>query len=220
MRSIEFTPIDLQKWKRGEMFYYFSKMAPTGYSITVNLDVTTLKKTLKAHSRKFYPTYLWLVTKNLSLQQEFRIAQKDDVLGEYNFLTPLYAIFHDDDKTCSFQWTDFDDDYKIFYDSFINDSKLYADNHGMLAKKDALPPANAYTVSCMPWISFDGFAVHSYENKPYYFPSVEAGKFFEKDGKYMMPLSITVHHATTDGYHINEFINALQADFDAFEKYL
>lgn len=40
---MNFTPIDLRSWPRGQMFYYFSKMAPTGYSITVNMDVTELK---------------------------------------------------------------------------------------------------------------------------------------------------------------------------------
>lgn len=37
-----FTPIDFTTWPRAEIFYYFSKMAPTGYSITVNMDVTAL----------------------------------------------------------------------------------------------------------------------------------------------------------------------------------
>ena len=38
-----FTPIDDNAWPRREMFCYFSKMAPTGYSLTVNLDVTNLR---------------------------------------------------------------------------------------------------------------------------------------------------------------------------------
>ena len=40
---MNFTPIDLRSWPRGQMFSYFSQMAPTGYSITVNMDVTELK---------------------------------------------------------------------------------------------------------------------------------------------------------------------------------
>ena len=39
-----FTPIDFNTWPRREMFYYFSKMAPTGYSLTVSMDVTKLRK--------------------------------------------------------------------------------------------------------------------------------------------------------------------------------
>lgn len=106
---MEFTPIDLQKWPRGQMFWYFTKMAPTGYSLTV---------------------------------------------------------------------------------------------------------------SCLPWVSFNAFSVQSYENKPYYFPSVEAGKFFEAGEELMMPLSMTCHHAATDGYHITRFLEELQKDMDNFERYV
>lgn len=48
------------------------------------------------------------------------------------------------------------------------------------------------------------------ENKPYYFPSIEAGKFVEKENRITMPLSITAHHATTDGWHIKTFLEDLQ----------
>ena len=36
---MNFTPIDFNNWKRREVFYYFSRMAPTGYSLTVDIDV-------------------------------------------------------------------------------------------------------------------------------------------------------------------------------------
>ena len=97
---------------------------------------------------------------------------------------------------------------------------MYGDNHGVLAQKDKTPPGNAYTVSTLPWVSFKSFSVHSYENKPYYFPSVEAGKFYEKDGRTLLPLSMTCHHATTDGWHINCFLEDLQNDMDSFEKFI
>ena len=71
---MKFVPIDLRTWPRGQMFCYFSQMAPTSYSITVDMDVTALRRTLKEAGRKFFPTYLWLVTKCLNEQQEFKIA--------------------------------------------------------------------------------------------------------------------------------------------------
>lgn len=218
--ELQFTPIDLRTWSRGELFYYFSKMAPTGYSLTVELDVTRMRNVLKAAGRKFFPAYLWLVTKLLSEQMEFKIAELDGQLGYYNTLTPLYAAFHDDDKTFSLMWTAYDDSFPAFYEAYITDQIQHGAHHGVLAKENQLPPPNAYTVSCVPWVSFAHFAVHSYENKPYYFPSVEAGKFHEKGGRIYMPLSITCHHAATDGWHISRFLEALQAEADAFEAYV
>ena len=169
---------------------------------------------------KFFPAYLWLVTKTLNLQQEFRIAEKDGQIGYYDYLTPLYASFHEDDKTFSLMWTEYDDDFRTFYDAYLNNQQQYGRNHGVLAQTGVLPPPNAYTVSCVPWISFQHFSVHSYENKPYFFPSVEAGKFMIENGRLMMPLSITCHHATTDGYHVSCFLEQLQAEADRFDRYI
>ena len=217
---MNFTPIDLQTWPRGQMFYYFSQMAPTGYSMTVQVDVTALRKTLKEAGRKFFPAYLWLVTKNLNRQTEFKVAEKDGVLGFYDSLTPLYASFHENDHTFSLMWTEYTDDFLQFHQAYLENQAQFGQNHVVLCQPQTPPPANAYTVSCVPWVSFTHFAVHSYENKPYYFPSVEAGKFFEEAGRILMPLSITCHHATTDGYHIKCFLDSLQEDINGFMRYL
>lgn len=216
----DFIPLDFAQWPRAEQFYYFSKMAPTGYSLTAQLDVTHLRSTLRAADLKFFPAYLWLVTKNLNEQPEFKIAEKDGQLGYYRTLTPLYATFHDDDKTFSLMWTPYDDNFRTFHGAYLHNCEQFGRNHGILSQKNMLPPENAYTVSCVPWISFQSFSVHSYENKPYYFPSVEAGRFTVTDGRTLMPLSLTCHHATTDGWHVSRFLEALQSDMDAFEQYL
>ena len=45
--TMGFNKLDLKTWERSQMFYYFSKMAPTRYSITVDVDVTDLMDNLK-----------------------------------------------------------------------------------------------------------------------------------------------------------------------------
>ncbi|MGN0267106.1 MAG: CatA-like O-acetyltransferase [Lachnospiraceae bacterium] len=210
---MKFTEIDFSKWPRGQMFYYFSKMAPTSYSLTVELDVTELMVGLKERKKKFFPTYLWLVTKCVNKQIEFRVAYKEEKLGYYDTLTPLYAAFHEDDKTFSFMWTEYDEDYEMFYQRYLENQNTYGKNHGVLAQTQMVPPENAYTVSAIPWVSFQHFAVHSHDNKPYFFPSIEAGKIYvNRDGKQMMPLSMTCHHATTDGYHIQKFLEDFEME--------
>lgn len=219
-REAVFTPLDLRAWERGETFYYFARMAPTGYSLTVNMDATETRRALHAEGYKFFPAYLWLVTKTLSRQREFMIAERDGQVGYYNILTPLYATFHEDEKTFSLMWTEYDDDFSAFHAEYLRGQTECGRNHGILARKGETPPPNAYTVSCLPWVSFEHFSVQSYENKPYYFPSIEAGKFFERDGKTLMPLSITCHHAATDGWHVAKFLEELQEQMNEIGKIL
>lgn len=36
------------------------------------------------------------------------------------------------------------------------------------------------------------------------------GKYYEEDGKILLPLAVQVHHAVCDGFHICRFVNELQ----------
>lgn len=220
MGKPEFSPLDLRTWKRGQMFYYFAKMAPTGYSLTVDVDITRMLAACREAGVKFFPAYLWLVTKCLNRQEEFRIAEKEGQIGYYDFLTPLYASFHEDDQTFSLMWTEFQEDFSVFYRAYLENQKRYGDNHGVLCQNRTVPPENAYTVSCVPWISFLRFTVHSYGDKSCYFPSVEAGRYYESGGSILMPLSITCHHAASDGYHVKCFLEDFQESADNFAWFL
>lgn len=218
--NLKFTIINVEKWSRGQMFYYFSKMAPTGYSLTIDLDITILKAALKASDIKFFPAYLWLVTKVLDKQLEFKVAEIDDVLGYWDALTPLYATFHEDDKTISFMWTEYNDNFKTFYNNYLDNQEKYSGNHGVLSQNHCLPPPNSYIISCLPWLEFKHFSFHSFENKAYYFPTVEVGRFYENNGKILLPFSITVHHATTDGWHVKNFLGDLQNEMNSPELWI
>ncbi len=135
-----FTPIDPASWPRMQTFYCFSQMAPTGYSLTVELDVTALRQILKQHGLKFYPAYLWLVTKNLSDDPAFRLAKQGEQLGVYDSLTPLYAVLHEDDHTFSMMWTEFDPNFSAFYRAFLDNRARYGGNRGFLAQPETPPP--------------------------------------------------------------------------------
>lgn len=207
----EFHPIDRDNWTRAPYFYYFTKMLPTGYSLTVDIDITDTHRALKEAGKKFFPAYLHVASRLISQQQEFRIAEQDGQLGYYDVLHPSYACFHEDDKTMSSLWTEYDPDFEVFYGTYAEDQKRYADVHGIVAKPDL--PNNSYTVGMLPWTQFTSYAPVPYgsgSGGSSYFPILQAGRFFDKDGRKMMPFSITVHHAVADGYHTGLFLQRFQ----------
>lgn len=134
---------------------------------------------------------------------------KDGILGYWDNLTPAYPQFHEDDKTTSLLWTEYDNCFQTFYESYIEDTTKYGDSHGILSSK-GIPLPNTYIISCIPWFTFNSFSLHNHGIKDYYVPSFEAGGFVESNGKTQMPLSITAHHATTEGYHLKVFLEELQ----------
>ena len=78
----------------------------------------------------------------------------------------------------------------------------------MLAKPN--PPENTFPVSMIPWTSFEGFNLNLQNGYDYLLPIFTFGKYYEDGGKYYIPLSIQVHHAVCDGFHVCRFINELQ----------
>lgn len=218
-KELIFKPIDMKTWPMAQTFYYYTQIAPTSYTIEVSIDVTILRKTLKQKGYKFFPAYLFLVTRAIEKQKELRVAVQDGVLGYWETLTPLYPQFHEDDKTTSLLWTEYDDCFQVFYDRYMEDTQVHGSSHGILSSK-GMPPANGYVISCIPWFTFNSFSLHNHGIKDYYVPSFEAGGFTENDGKITMPLSITVHHATTDGYHIKTFLEELQKTINEPESWI
>lgn len=45
-------------------------------------------------------------------------------------------------------------------------------------------------------------------------PMFDWGKFYEKDGKMLMPFSVEVHHSFVDGVHLGKLAKKLQEYLD------
>ena len=215
-----FSLIDVEKWNRREIFFYFSRIAPTTYSVTSNLDITNTIKALKEHNLKFFPSFFWLSTTIINQHPEFLVAMKDGNIGYYSSLTPFYPAFHSSDKSISMLWTEYSPSFFEFHNAYLEDKKLYGENKGFLGIEGSIPPENAYTISVLPWLSFSSFSLTSSSHNPYFFPSIEGGKFIREDDRVIFPLSFTSHHATTDGYHVAEFYREFREKSDNFSLFL
>ena len=84
--EIEFTPIETESWYPREIFHYFTKIAPTTYSITSIVDVKNMIKTIKEIKLMFFPSFLWLSTTIFNEMDEFRIGFKEMADGFSSFL--------------------------------------------------------------------------------------------------------------------------------------
>ena len=215
-----FEAINMETWPRAQHCYFYSRIAKVGYSITVNVDVTELHEMAKRRGKKFNAAYLHAATKAANGIQAMRTASRlpptpDSTssspglsIGIWSYLDPVYAVFHDDDKTFSTMYTDYDDYFGTFHENYVRDADQYGHVHGILSK--GVPPANALIVSSLPWISFNNYSPVNFSGADSLLPILEAGKFFEKDGRKLMPFSMTAHHAATDGYHVASFIERFQ----------
>ncbi len=206
---MEYKIIDRQNWDRKIYFEHYLKNVPCTYSLTAKLDVTRLK-----HSGlKFYPAMLYYITKTVNAFEQFRTAFRDDgKLVIYNEMSPSYTVFHKDSLTFSNLWTEYSENINEFCRRYEKDFETFGTIKNFYAKPD--PPENLFTVSMIPWISFDGFNLNT-GNFNYLLPIFTVGKYQLTDGKYIVPFAVQVHHAVCDGYHVCCFINKLQENISS-----
>ena len=101
-----FTPVDMDSWERRSHYEYYTNLLKCGYSVTVSLDITKLHRQVKEKGLRFYPVFVYCVSRQIAATKEFRMGRdKDGNPGYYDVLHPNYTIFHEDDHTFSDVWT-------------------------------------------------------------------------------------------------------------------
>ena len=203
---MKFQKIDKAHWTRSEYFQHYFSDVPCTYSITVKLDVTPIKE----RSIKLYPAMLYHLTTIVNRHAEFRTAINEaGDLGVYSNMHPCYTVFHKDTETFSNLWTAYTPDLGQFCAAYEADLRKYGARHGMVRKPD-IPP-NTFPVSMLPWTVFDGFNLNLKNGYSYLLPIFTMGRTFPENGRTILPISIQVHHAVCDGFHVCRFVSELQA---------
>jgi chloramphenicol O-acetyltransferase type A len=173
--------------------------------MTVKIDITNIILS----KQKIYPVMLHAITKVVNRHEEFRTSFDDNGnIGIYDFMFPSYTIFHKESETFSNIWTQYYDDFGMFFLEYQEDIRKY----GGIDKMDAKPgqPQNTFPISMIPWESFDGFNLNIKNGYDYLLPIFTIGKYYEHDTCFFIPLSIQVHHAVCDGFHVCRFIQELR----------
>ena len=203
-----FRKIDIENWERREFYEHFISQVVCSYSVSVNLDITHLK------GQKLYPAMIWLLTKTVNDMPEFRTSLTAEGLGIYDDMHPMYTVFNKENKNFSGIWSYFSEDYDTFLRNYEEDSAKCSTST-RYAPKDGTP-VNSFNISMLPWVEFTGLNINVYDEGKFLLPIFTMGKYFERDGKRMLPLAIQVHHAVCDGYHVGAFVKRLQGYIDEF----
>lgn len=136
-----FTPINPERWARMKYFDYFYNKIKTRYNLTKNIDISLLIDVKNQKGFKFYPTMLYALTRAVNQNVEFRMSfNPEGILGYWNYVNPAYTIFHNDDKTFSDIWSEYNENFKIFYSNVCTDMETYKDVKEIKARPNQ--PAN------------------------------------------------------------------------------
>lgn len=131
---------------------------------------------------------------------------------------PSYTVFNRESEIFSSIWTEFCEDFAVFYKNCTADIDEYSCATAFQPKGEE--PQNCFSVSSIPWVDFTAFNLNIYTSGTHLAPIFTIGKYTQKDGKTFMPLALQLHHAACDGYHAGQFVEKVRQKAQNPESWL
>lgn len=208
--------VDKDTYYRKGVFRHFSEDCKCSVSMTARIDVTELVNHSRKTNTKFYLNFLYLLSKVMNSREDYRMGylwQTDELIC-YDTVNPTQYVFHDDTETCSPVYTEYNENYAVFY------SNAYADLER--AKKtreyglDSVNHPNWFDASYISWLSYDSLNIELPDGYLFFAPIINWGKYREENGKLVMPVSVRLNHAIADGYLVANVFRLLQQEVETF----
>lgn len=202
-----FRKIALDRWPRRHTYEFFKSFDLPFWQVTVPVEVDPLRRWCARTGHGFFAASLWLCTRAANEVPELRQRLRPDGVIEWAELYAGSTVLHDDR---SFTFCYFD--YHADPDVFCRKAKARLDAH--LSGKVFAPREEEDDLihfSVLPWLSFTGFQHARRLGQTDSVPKIVMGKFETEGERVRMPLSIEVHHALVDGYHVGQFFERLAA---------
>lgn len=204
---MNYTKIDINNWNRKDIYNFFINQRRIVISVTVDIDVAPLVNFAKKHNLKFYPTMIWAVSQVINRHDEFKYSlNKNGELIKWDYVSPFYADFNKEKECFSKILTEYSQDVFAFHKAFEENREKHKDLIGF--QPDA--PENFFDISCLPWIKYNHVDAHVFDEGLFLAPVIVWGKYQKEDTKLIMPISMNIHHAVADGFHVSRFFNEIQ----------
>ena len=203
--------IDLETFPRRSHYEFFKSYAYPYMGITANVDVTNLIAAAKSRGGSSFLAILWTAATAANSVPELRQRIVDDKIVEYDHCNTAHTVALPDGTFVNCQT-----DCRRSFDEFLiygrERQEEAKQRHGFVQPGD--DETELIFVSCTPWVSFTQVI------QPTPIPAdsnvrIVFGKFFDQNGRKLMPLSVQANHALVDGLHVGQFYQRFQEIADS-----
>ena len=203
--------IDMSQSPRAGQFAYFSAMADPWAGATVMVDITDFLPAIRARGLPFFLSFLFAVTRAGNAVPELRRRLlPDGTVVEYDRCQPSYTAIKPDG---AYVYVDVDggiSDLRAFC-AQGKANQAAAIEKGVLAEGgDVL---DHFFISSVPWLHYAQIKLPSGMPGDSH-PRISWGKYQEENGRVTLPVTLYVHHALADGWHISRFFENLRHELD------
>ena len=198
--------LDLASWPRKDHFNFFKQFEEPFFGVCVPVDCSTAYLHAKKNNHSFFLYYLHKSLAAANNIEPFKYRIEGDDVIQYDEVHASPTI-NRKDGTFGFAYMN----YKPRFADFVAEAQVQIDK---VQTTTGLVPAvaseNVIHYSSVPWINFTALSharAFSFKDS---IPKISFGKMTDENGVKKMPLSVHVHHALMDGFHVGQYIECFQ----------
>lgn len=208
--SNKYEVIDETNWRRAMHCKIFRNSVEPAFCVTFELDITNFLKRIKEQNYSFTMAMIFAVSQCANEIEEFRyrfvdgnIVLFDKIDTAFTYLDAKTELF----KVVNVSMKDSIEEYVSLATKTAQEQEAYFT--GPLGN-------DVFQFSPMPWVSYTHISHTNSGKKDNATPLFDWGKYFERDGKILLPFSVQVHHSFVDGIHIGKLADAVQDYLNRF----
>jgi len=204
-----FVTIDPMRWSRREQFEYFKDYAHPYCNVTTDVDVTALVTWAERNGTSFTLAALHASLSAANEVEPFRYRFRgDDVIVHDRVHARLLVLRPD--ETLGFCRLDF----RLPFDDFVGPAAAaVAEAERTVGFEPRSGEDDVLHYSVTPWMYLTS-VTHPRNSNRGSVPKLVFGRYRTVEGRTRMPLSIEVHHALMDGWHMHGFVRLFQERLD------
>lgn len=200
--------IDLEHWNRKEHFKFFSAFDDPFFGITTLVDFTDIYKRSKEEKKSFFLYSVHFLLKCVNETDNFKLRIEDEQVVKYDLIHVSPTIGRED-GTFGFGFFEFDANLDVFIQNAEKEIERVKNSNG-LSFSENTGRTDLIRYSAVPWFAFSEMKHAVSFGKGDSVPRISTGKLVENDDKYLLPVSVSAHHALMDGRNVAELIEKLE----------
>ena len=208
MMANNYRVIDEKTWERAMHCKIFRNSIEPAFCVTFEADITNFKRKVKEQGFSFTIAMVYAVCKCANQVEAFRYRFLDDQIVLFDQIDTAFTYLNPETEL-----------FKVVNVPMVDDIRVYVE----LATKTAQEQKEYFTgplgndvfqCSPMPWVTYTHISHTNSGKKDNATPLFDWGKYYEKDGKIVIPISVQAHHSFVDGIHVGQFVERIQKFFD------
>lgn len=204
-----YQPVDINNWERRELFDHFSRLRMPHFVVAANIDVTNLLAFKRREGLSFYLTLIYLTTHVVNSIENFRLGIVEGRVVRFDLLHTNFTHKRPEEEVFRFHTAPLEGSLREYVEATSRAMAAQTTLYGGLGD---IP--NVVYCSCAPNVDATALINPGMENPDDAIPRVNWGKYVERNGRWMMNVTVTANHRFVDGYHIGLFFERLQAAID------